>query len=244
MTDIVSASSAQDWLVVGWFTPDYRPLAEAFAANLAEHSAPYHLFAKQKLADGWNTTRKPSVVTEALDAYPGKTVVLMDVDCIVRGDIEPVTRIAGDVGITVIARNVHNRSGIRHWLAMECSSRVVVFRPCDGARAFARTWAAQIERSTFPHDEHSMAWAFLTSPSVDFDYIPQVYSGRELADLPDGIIVHDSAHNKSKRSDRGLVADVLRMIERPFRTGRTKARKIKGEMSVLVDQALRTTTRV
>ena len=46
------------------------------------------------------------MVLEAMDAYPGKTVILMDVDCLVRGDIEPVTQIGGDVGIVVIARNV------------------------------------------------------------------------------------------------------------------------------------------
>jgi hypothetical protein len=40
-----------DWLVIGWFTEDstYRPLAEALAANLGEHGAPFHLFAKPSL---------------------------------------------------------------------------------------------------------------------------------------------------------------------------------------------------
>lgn len=131
-----------DWLVTGWFTPNYRPLAEAFAANLSEHGAPFHLFAKPSLG-AWNTRRKPAVVLEAMDAYPGKTVVLMDVDCRLRGDIEPVTQIGGDVGIVVIARNVRRRRRWAHWLSVECSSRVVVLRPTEGARAFARTWAAQ-----------------------------------------------------------------------------------------------------
>src|SRR5262245_42953256 len=77
----------EDWLVIGWFTEDatYRPLAERFATNLAEHGAPFHLFAKPVLGKGWNTWRKPSVVLEAMDAYPGKAIVLMDVDCTVRG---------------------------------------------------------------------------------------------------------------------------------------------------------------
>jgi hypothetical protein len=96
-----------DWLAIGWFTEDstYRPLAEALAANLSQHGAPFHLFAKPSLG-AWNTRRKPAVVLEAMDAYPGKTLVLMDVDCRLRGDIEPVTQIGGDVGIVVIARNV------------------------------------------------------------------------------------------------------------------------------------------
>ena len=186
----ITGGTVGDWLVIGWFTPDYRPLAEAFAANLAEHGAPFHLFAKPKLAPGWNTSRKPAVVLEALDAYPGKTVVLMDVDCIVRGDVAPVANIAGDVGITVLARNMKRRDKWQHWIAAECSSRVVVFRNTDGARAFARRWAEQIEQSNVNHDEHSMIWAFLSCPDVRFDYIDPAYSGREVSQLPDGVIVH------------------------------------------------------
>jgi hypothetical protein len=74
-----------------------------------------------------------------VDAYPDKTVVLMDVDCRLRGDIEPMTQIGGDVGIVVIARNVRRRRRWAHWLSVECSSRVVVFRQTEGARAFAQT---------------------------------------------------------------------------------------------------------
>jgi hypothetical protein len=112
---------------------------------LARAKSPFHLFGKPSLG-AWNTRRKPSVVLEAMDTYPGKTVVLMDVDCAVRGDIAPVTGIRGDVGIVVIARNVRRKGRWAHWLNVECSSRVVVFRPTDGARTFARTWADTIER--------------------------------------------------------------------------------------------------
>jgi hypothetical protein len=226
-----------DWLVTGWFTPNYRPLAEAFAGNLRAHGAPYHLWAKPPLGE-WNTRRKPSVVLDTMDAYPGKTVVLMDVDCTIRGDISPITRTNRDVGIVVIARNMRNGRRWRHWLAMECSSRVVVFRPTDGARRFAKAWAAQIERSAFPHDEHAMAWAFLSSVGVDFSYIDQRFSGREVGQLPDAVIVHDSEHEKARKHQRGGLREVLRDIERRyFRTGRTKARKLQGEMSVLVETA-------
>ena len=223
-----------DWLVTGWFTPNYRPLAEAFAANLSQHGAPFHLFAKPSLG-AWNTRRKPAVVLEAMDAYPDKTVVLMDVDCRLRGDIEPVTQIGGDVGIVVIARNVRRRRRWAHWLSVECSSRVVVFRPTEGARAFARTWADTIERSTVNHDEHSMAWAYLSSPSIHFDYIDQRFSAREIGRIPDAVIEHDSAHDEERRASRGRFQNLLRELERRvLRTGRTRQSRLKGEMSVLV----------
>ncbi len=93
-----------------------------------------------------------------MDAYPGKTIVLMDLDCVALGDIAPAAQIRGDVGIVVFARNVRRRRRWAQWLSVECSSRVVVFRPTDGARAFAQTWAETIEKSAVNHDEHSMAW--------------------------------------------------------------------------------------
>jgi hypothetical protein len=230
----LTGSQINDWLVVGWFTPDYRSLAAKFAANIGAHGAPFHLFAKPALA-GWNTRRKPSVVLEAMDRYPGKTIVLMDVDCVVRGDIAPVTSIRGDVGIVVIARNVRRKGRWAHWLNVECSSRVVVFRPTDGARAFARTWANTIDRSSVNHDEHSMAWAYLSSPGVHFDYIDQRYSAREVGTIPDAVIEHDSAHDEARRAARGLIRNGLREIERRFfRTGRTRRSRLKGEMAVIV----------
>jgi hypothetical protein len=168
MTDAgnIKGGEPQDWLVIGWFTPDYRPLAEKFSANLAEHGAPFHLFAKPA-GQGWNTRRKPIVVLEAMDLYPGKTLVLMDVDCIVRGDISPAVKTVGDVGIVVTAQNApKGRRARQHWVTFETSSRVVVFHPTHGARRFAQAWAQQVERGELEHDEHSMAWAFLRCQTV------------------------------------------------------------------------------
>ena len=224
-----------DWLAIGWFTPDYRPLAEAFAAKLAEHRAPFHLFAKSSLG-AWNTRRKPTVVMEAMEAYPGKTLVLMDIDCILHDDIAPVTDIAGDAGVVVIARNMRKGRKWKHWIATECSSRVVVFRPTEGARAFASKWAETIKRRDFAHDEHSMIWAMLFSLSTTrFDYIDQLYSAREIGQIPDAVIVHDSAHDEERRASRGRFKTLLREFERRLlRTGRTRQSRLKGEMSVLV----------
>jgi hypothetical protein len=225
-----------DWLVVGWFTEDdtYRPLAEAFAAQLSEHGAPFHLWAKPSLG-AWNTRRKPAVVLQAMNAYPGKTVILMDCDCLVRGDISPMLAgIDGDIGITVTARNAPKGSkGRMHWVTFETSSRVIVFRPTAGARAFAEEWARQIESATYDHDEFAMAWAYLHSPDVAFSYIPRDYSGREVTVLPDAIVAHDSAHGKQRKTERGIISSALRTFERRFlRTGRTRRAKQHLQSSV------------
>lgn len=180
-------------------------------------------------------SQKPDVVLTAMDAYPGKTLVLMDVDCMVQGDIAPVTSgISGDVGITVFARNVPGRMDRRlrvgahrcwrHHIAVECSSRVVVFKPTAGARAFALEWRHVIATSHVNDDEHSMVWAYVRRPDVSFTFIDIRYSGREAGQVPDAVICHDSEHNKIKAAHRSGLQEVLKGFERRYlRIGRTKA---------------------
>jgi hypothetical protein len=115
----------------------------------------------------------------------------------------------------------------RHWIAAQCSSRVVVFRPTPGASAFAKAWEWRTEQSHVNHDEHSMVWAFLAATgTVTFSYIDRRYSGREVGDLPDGIIVHESAYTKRRTKARGRIGTALRHLERRwFRGGRGLATK-------------------
>jgi hypothetical protein len=222
----IKSDAIGSWLVIGWFTPDYRPLTEKFAANLAEHGAPFHLFARAKPAHGWDATPKPSVVLAAMDVYPDKTLVLMDVDCIVRGTIAPVAHIDGDVGIVAMGGNLYNGKKRDLRVKIWCSSRVVVFRPTAGARSFVERWQHQIASSKLKQDEHSMVWTFLSSQDVRFRYIDQAYAGIERDQSPDGIIVHESAHrpNRRRASNKGMKG-FIRMIERPFRSGKSERRK-------------------
>ena len=80
-----------------------------------------------------------------------------------------------------------------------------------------------------------MAWAYLSSPGIHFDYIDQRYSAREIGRIPDAVIEHDSAHDEARRASRGRFKTLLREFERRLlRTGRTRQSRLKGEMSVLV----------
>jgi hypothetical protein len=213
-----------DWLVVGWFTPDYRPLAERLAANLTAHGAPFHLWAKPKLAAGWNTKRKPQIVLEAMEAYPDKTLILMDVDCLVKGDLSPVASIATDIGIAL-----KPREGRKSRVVFTASSRVVVFRPTASARSFAETWAELCEASGRSNDEPSLAWAYVRRPDLTYTQLDQRYIGREVntANAVDGIVIwHDSAHDpvRGRSSWGAAVRHLLKRLEmRYFRSGATRA---------------------
>lgn len=212
-----------DWLVCGWFTPDYRPLAEKFAASLATHGAPYHLWAKPKSERGWNTWRKPSVVLETMDLYPDKTVILMDVDCSIGGDISALGKTNGDVGLTIISRSARLMWPPHKRVVVKAISRVVVFQPTDAARRFAEDWGQRCETTHYAGDEAALRAAYLSCPNVAVSHIDRRYSA---IGFPGEVVAHVSEHEK-RRSGLTL-RDALRMIERPFRSGRTRTAKLEG----------------
>ncbi len=224
----IRKDSDKDWLVIGWFTPDYRPLAEKLASQLEAHNAPFHLFARSKLHMEWDTRQKPSVVLEAMSVHPGKVLVLMDVDCIVCGDIEPATKLTTDVALSVKARQTRKGRAWQKQIVITLGSRVVVFRPTPGAQAFAEEWRRQCAKSKVGGDETAMAWAYLRCPEVAYSQLDPRYSGREVDAIghPEGVVIlHDSAHDPQRGGES--VKGWLKALERRYlRTGRTKAASI------------------
>jgi hypothetical protein len=223
MSDIY-VQSDKPWLVIGWFTPDYRPLAEKLANNLDFHGAPYRLFAREKAEHGWDPRQKPSVVMHAMQRHPGKTLVLMDVDCIVAGNIEPVMNIEGDVGLSVKARQKHRKRGGQQPIVLMISSRVVVFRPTPKAWEFVVEWERLCQETRAIDDETALGWAYIRKPLVATQQLDQRYVGLEIGALgtPPGVVIwHESAHDPQKRS---AWRNVLKNLERRYlRTGRTRA---------------------
>jgi len=147
-------------------------------------------------------------------------VVLMDVDCIVRGDISPVTDIATDVALSIKPRLTRNILEWQRRIVVTAGSRVMVFRPTEGARSFLREWERLCVRAKSGGSvELHLAWVFLLRPDITYTLLDGRYTGRELdisSDVPNDVVIcHDRAHGKRT---------MLRAIEqRWFRKGRTKA---------------------
>lgn len=216
----ISSHSDGDWLVIGWFTPDYRPVAERFASNLRHYKAPCQLYAVEPFGSSFveRTRKKPEIVLRALSDYPDKTVILMDVDSIVSGDIEPVTEILGDVGVIMKARQEKPPR-----LSLAASSRIMVFRPTPDARRFAEAWKAMCAdpaHSTWD-DELCLAWTFVTHSDVRCQHIPIEYSARGMGECKNQVISHKSEN--AVRMNQGFsVRRLLKSVEkRLFRTGRS-----------------------
>lgn len=216
----ISSRSDAGWLVVGWFTPDYRPVAERFAHNLNIYNAPHQLYAVESFGRSFveRTRKKPEIVLRALSDFPDKTIVLMDVDSIVSGDIEPVTDILGDVGVIMKARQEKLPR-----LSLAASSRIMVFRPTADARRFAEAWKAICADPAHSKwdDELCLAWTFVTHSDVRCQHIPVEYSARGMGECKNQVISHKSEN--AVRSNQGFsVRRFLKSVEkRLFRTGRS-----------------------
>jgi hypothetical protein len=92
---------APGWIVFGWYTPDYAHWFAGLEKSLIAHGAPYDFWSVPKLAGGWerNTRRKAEFALAALALHPGKTVILLDVDCIVTGALGVLASLNCDIGV-------------------------------------------------------------------------------------------------------------------------------------------------
>lgn len=196
MSDIVSTGGTADWLVVGWFTPDYRHWAERLAKSLDSVGAPFHLFAKDGSPDGWlaNTRRKPLIAVEAMDRFPDKTIVLTDVDAEALSDISPMVAIRADA--SAYLKPKVTRKGRTE---LQLSSRVIVLKPTAAARKLITDWQAECARvAAHIADEAALGVVLANSPGLAFAPMDVRFAARERDVAPkDAALVHDSARDLS-----------------------------------------------
>jgi len=190
MTDI-RAGSPGSYVVSGFFTPNYRPLAESFSANLSAYDIPHHLYSIE--SQDWHgaTLVKPACVAWARRDYPDATIISMDVDCRVRGPIAAAAAITADVGI-----NFHGR--VREWRPLLYpSTRVTVWRSTDNAAKLLGKWDALCKTSKVRNDEILLMQAILDTHGIAIEKLFWIYCGYEASDAgKDAVILHESAHAK------------------------------------------------
>jgi hypothetical protein len=188
MGHIVWGDHSLPYRVVGWFTPDYRPLAEGFSANCVEVNAPHHLFELDSLPD-WCTHAKPVVLRSAMQRYPGHRIILMDVDCLLRGPIHALAHSTADLSFYL---NVKRREGER--ARGHASSRVMSIAPNAGVLEFLKSWDNWNAAIASKGDEQGLLAAFGQASNLLYQPLDILYAGRELEDAPDNaVIVHQSA---------------------------------------------------
>ena len=198
--DIVSGSP-QGFIVTGFFTPNYRPYAEAFAKNLREHNVPHHLYLWHTETWGRAILFKPHVVERAAEDYPNTPILMMDVDCRVRGSLADHLPVAGDVALPI---RVKLRRGRRkHRASTWASSRASLWNPTEPAARLLGKWKslceAELQRRDYIDDELAFMMAIGSTPGVHLNVLPDRLSALNPTEAPlDAIITHESAHDRQQ----------------------------------------------
>lgn len=193
MTDIVHTVPLKSYIVTGFFTPDYRAIAARFSANLKEHGIPHHLYAVPA-EEWWRAVMlKPEIVDRAATAYPGRTIILSDVDCIIRGPIDAILTDA-DVALHVRVKLSRRHSS---WV----SSRFVAFHPTAKGREVLRVWLGltTIEMASSKprsNEEQLLLMALSRVGGHRLWMLPEAYAAHEIDEVgPEAVVVHQSVHD-------------------------------------------------
>ena len=213
----IRQSLGSDFLVIGFFTPNYEPAASAFAKNLAEHRISHHLYARPIVEGDWysQTRQNPSELAAARRDYPDGLLLFMDVDCRVRGDIGEILQSRGDIAM----RTKGTAMGTRQ--ALKPCTRVMLVRPTIGADAFIAGWEAACQRARDGNSaEYMLIQAMSDSPeNYSVGTLPITYAGMELHDAPaDAVIVHDSIRDPTRPAWA-----LRRSLQKHFRATRNAA---------------------
>jgi hypothetical protein len=133
-------------LFISFYTPDYEADVVRMMKSLDEHDLNYQVEVMEDLG-GWhaNCAHKPKFIWDMMDAHPGRDLVWIDADAVVRS--RPAifeSKLGCDIGAV---RFDHPRMKKRH----EILSGTVFVRPTVGARRLVDRWIELCE-------EHPNRW--------------------------------------------------------------------------------------
>lgn len=191
------------FVVCGFFTPDYRPLAERLASELGSTN-PHHLFAKDRGSLSWRNVvqLKPDIVLEAMDTYPNTPIIFLDVDAHVLGSLEPMIDFSGDISARAKMRLV-GLPMCRKQTVLHISTRSMALKPSERTRNFLQEWKKEIREADYQQGgcETAMRLVLMRSVGLAFCPIDPRYAGIEADKAPsDAIVVHASASRVNGRS--------------------------------------------
>lgn len=197
--DIVNTAGVTPlpYVVVGFFTPNYRPLAERLSAELTKTNNPHHLIAREKGDATWRDIvhMKPDVVLEAMNLYPTSSIILLDADSSVRANLSPMLDFVGDISARSKLRLTNHVWPFRQKTVLHISSRSMVLKPNARVRKFLEDWRDELRTATYHQGGCEMAMRFVITRSTGLAFCPMHpdYSGMEVDQASaSAIVVHSS----------------------------------------------------
>lgn len=180
-----------DYIVCGWYTSDYSGWASRLEQSLVQHGQPFDLVKVDKpIGEGWETTtmRKAGEVLKALDRHPSKTLIFIDVDCQIAGDLAPLSKLRGDVAFYFHPRR--RRSG---FTKAHIRSGTIVLRPTAEARRFVERWAEISSRAQYGDVDQDALLLAINTPCVLFEQLEVKWCFTKSDKCKTPVICHSSA---------------------------------------------------
>jgi hypothetical protein len=193
------------YIVCGFYTPDYAEWSARLRLGLNRHGIPHDLAQVEKDAGGWeaNTRLKAREVLRACRRHPVKTIVFLDVDCEVRGDLAPLAdAIRGDIGIYFCVKRRAKGARVR------VRSGTLVIRQTPQAHRFLEAWVAHCASARVGDNDQTCFVAALSGATgVTLEPLDRRWcvapGDDDDAGVPaDAVIVHDSASQHLKRMSK------------------------------------------
>lgn len=127
------------YIVCGWYTPDYKPYWDKLRPTLEAVGAKHDFVEAATRTGSWETTtlRKASEVAFAMKRNPNKTIIFLDVDCVVHEPLDDLAALKGDVGLCI--NGSANRKGRQK---IRLRTGTMVFHPTAEAQLFVWRWDA------------------------------------------------------------------------------------------------------
>jgi Nucleotide-diphospho-sugar transferase len=161
----------QSYVACAFYTPNYLPQLLSLKASLEAHGV-NHYFKRYDRAQSWEaTTRiKAAFVRHCLDKFPGRDVLYVDADAVMREKPVFIDTVTTDLSLLF-----HPVKGRRHPM-MRISLGTFFIRNTPGGRKFAELWASQESKAgARTCDDDMIIAVFNKLTGVTMTVLPETY---------------------------------------------------------------------
>lgn len=166
--ELLHDNPAQPFLACGFFTDGYVTEAEQLRASLEGTGTPH--FLKRYASRGYweaNTRIKPEFLLDCLRRFPGRDVVYLDADSVVRSPLELFYRFDADLGVFVAP----DSAGMSH----RYLTGTLYLRNTPAVHAFVEDWIAAQDGMVLGVDQDSFSAAVDRHPELKLGPLPERY---------------------------------------------------------------------
>jgi hypothetical protein len=183
----------RDWIVCGWFTPDYAHYALFMRTRLEAIGAPHDFRVVEKQPGGWrrNTLEKPAQLRDAMKRHIDKKVIIfLDVDCRVWGTLKDLDALAETYEADI---SFYLRTGLRSNGKGRLNPRsgTIVIRQTPDAMRLVDLWIVEsINPPRRSNDQDTLMAVLGRVPGLTIAALDVRYCAVEADGRPDAVIQH------------------------------------------------------